>query len=196
MRVKSALKYLYRNPKTGVYTGYWTLSRPTTNYVGAWPPGLLNRTFQVIGKPKTILEPFAGRSKLGVSIDLNPEVKPHIRADAQHLPIRENSFDAVLMDPPYSEEASIHYSDRWTRGRKLPFSIYKALDEAKRIVKPGGYLVLLHTLIVKHPDVKTFKRIAVIGIGTGPNKRIRALQIFRKRSNIQATIIEEEEKKP
>jgi len=180
--MKTSLKYLYKNPKSGVYTGFWYCGRPTGKYVGKWPKGLINRIFELCGYPTSILEPFAGTSRLGISIDLNPKVRPHIRADAQFLPIRDNSFDMVLMDPPYDLTMVYHYSDLWKTQKRsrLKFSFYKAMKEGARVTKPGGHLVILHFLIPKHPDRKKFRRIASIGISTGPNKRIRCLTIFRK----------------
>jgi len=180
--MKTSLKYLYKNPKSGVYTGYWSCGRPTGKYVGKWPKGLINKIFELCGYPTSILEPFAGTSRLGISIDLNPKVRPHIRADAQFLPIKDNSFDMVLMDPPYDLTMVYHYSDLWqTQKRRKPkFSFYKAIKEGARVTKPGGHLVILHFLIPKRPDRKKFRRIASIGVSTGPNKRIRCLTIFRK----------------
>jgi hypothetical protein len=176
------VKYLYRNPYSGIYTGVWECSRPHGKYTGIWPIGLIDRVFQLIGEPGSILEPFAGTSKLGVSIDWNRNVNPHIVADAQHLPIRAESFDCILLDPPYSESYVQHYSDLDQRIKrtKPKFSVYKAIEEACRVVRHGGHVVLLHTLIPKHFGRKDFRRIATIGISTGPNKRIRCLSIFRK----------------
>jgi SAM-dependent methyltransferase len=175
-------KYLYRNPISGVYTGYWSCSRPHGKYTGIWPIGLVERIFRVIGKPESILEPFGGISKLGVSIDWNRNVKPTILADAQHLPIREDSFDCVLLDPPYDNTSVQHYSDLDQRLKrtKPKFGFYKAYIEAARVCKPGGHVALLHTLIPKHIGRESFRRIATIGISTGPNKRIRCLSIYRK----------------
>jgi ubiquinone/menaquinone biosynthesis C-methylase UbiE len=131
--------------------------------------------FEVFGRPEPILEPFAGRSREGLAVDLNPEVRPDILADAQHLPLRDGVFGMVLMDPPYNKQELERYL-----GRRIRFSIYRAIDEAKRVVKPGGYLVLLHTLVPKHVDREHFRRVATIGITTGPNKHIRCLSVFRR----------------
>jgi len=189
MRPRDALNYLYRNPKSGVYTGYWACERPRGPYVGLWPPGLIERIFQITGQPDLILEPFAGLSKLGVSVDINPKVRPDIRADAQKLPIRDDIFDMVLMDPPYEPQAVRHYSDLWqTEPRTRPqFRFYHAWKEGARVTRPGGYLVLLHFIIPKHPGRRKFRRVATIGISTGPNKRIRCLSIFRKSLQVPLT---------
>lgn len=175
-------KYLYQNPESGVYTGFWACSRPHGKYTGIWPFGLIARVFCLIGKPKTILEPFGGISKLGVSIDWNRHVKPTIIADAQHLPIRDESVDGVFVDPPYDSNYVQHYSDLDQRIKrtKPKYRFYHAFAEAGRVCKPGGHVVLLHTLIPKHIGRENFRRVATIGISTGPNKRIRCLTVFRK----------------
>jgi len=183
-------KYLIQNPESGIWYGIWNLPRPTKKYTGVYPPGLIERVFDLIGKPKTILEPFGGISKLGTSIDWNRNVKPHIIADAQYLPIRDQSFDSVFLDPPYSEQYVQHYSelDQRIKRTKPKYSFYKALKEACRAVKEGGYIVLLHTLIPKHPDRNNFRRVAMIGVSTGPNKRIRCLSIYRKNNTLDKFI--------
>jgi len=47
----------------------------------------------------------------------------------------------------------------------------------------------LHTLIPKHPGGEDFKRIATIGISSGPNKRIRCLTIFKKFRSKQTKLL-------
>jgi len=180
--MRNPLKYLYRNPKSGVYTGFWACTRPCGPYTGLWPSGLLERLWVLIGKQKSVFQPFKGLSKVGIGCDWNRNVKPEIVADAQQLPIRDESFDCVLMDPPYSETYVAHYSelDQRIKRTKPKFSFYKSLQEGARIVKPGGFLVILHTLIPKHVGRDKFRRFATIGISTGPNKRIRCLTVFRK----------------
>jgi len=189
MAKKNALKYLYRNPESGVYTGYWSCERPRGPYVGLWPVGLIKRVFQITGRPDLILEPFSGLSRLGIAVDINPKVNPDIRADAQMLPIRDDVFDMVLIDPPYEPQAVRHYSLIWQpeTGKRPQFRFYHSWKEGARVTRPGGYLVLLHFLIPKHPDRKRFKRLATIGISTGPNKRIRCLSIFKKSLQVPLT---------
>ena len=141
--MKDPLKYLYRNPKSGVYTGYWACSRPTGKYTGLWPGGLLKRIWVLIGgKPEKILQPFTGLSKVGVGCDWNRHVHPDIIADAQHLPIKDDSFDCVLLDPPYTQTYVAHYAalDQRIARSKPKFSIYKAFGEGARVTRPGGFL--------------------------------------------------------
>lgn len=135
-------KYLYRHPRTGNYTGFWACGRVIGPYTGRWPPGLVRRIYEFCSRPENVLEPFGGTSKLGVSIDLNREVRPTVLAG--------------------------------------PLRFYRALEEAARCVRPGGWLAVLHFLIPNGPRDARVKRVATIGISSGPNKRIRCLSIFRK----------------
>ena len=137
MTRQHAKKYLYQNPKSGVYTGFWACSRPHGKYTGIWPGGLIERVFELVGKPQTILEPFAGTSKLGVGIDLNRNGSPTIVGDAQQLPIRNDSFDMVLLDPPYTQTYVEHYAllHQPVHRTKPKFRFYHALHEAGRVTK-------------------------------------------------------------
>ncbi|MEM2108144.1 MAG: hypothetical protein QXL10_02530 [Candidatus Bathyarchaeia archaeon] len=182
------LKFLYYNPESGVYTGFWACSRPRGQYTGIWPYGLLQRVFRLIGQSDSILEPFGGTSKLGVSVDLNPHVRPHIIADAQFLPIRDESFGLVLVDPPYNQLYVEHYSSLHQNvpRTKPKLSVYRALREAVRVCRKGGYIVLLHFLIPVNVNPNCLRRVATIGVGTGPNKRIRCLTIFQKLGEVNA----------
>lgn len=49
-----------------------------------------------------MLHLFGGMSKFGVRLDIDRVVKPHILGDAWLPPFAENSFDVVVIDPPYS----------------------------------------------------------------------------------------------
>jgi len=126
------LKYLYQNPQTGKWTGFWACARPLGKYTGLWPSTLIERIFEFCGKPNTILEPFGGKSKLGVSVDINQDVRPTVVADAQHLPFRDSSFDMVLADPPYEDPFVRHYAN--LAKKRIKFHFYRALAECARFV--------------------------------------------------------------
>jgi len=140
--MRNPLKYLYQNPDSGVYTGFWACSRPHGKYTGLWPGGLLERIWVLIGKPESIFQPFQGLSKVGIGCDWNRHVHPDIVADAQHLPIKDNAFDCVLLDPPYTATYIAHYAslDQRIARSKPKFSFYKALAEGARVTRPGGFL--------------------------------------------------------
>jgi len=169
----SPLKYLYKNPKTGILTGLWACGRSSGKYWGTWPPGLIWRVKALWYHGGRILEPFGGVAHIDISTDLNRDLNPTVLADAHRLPFRDNTFSLVLMDPPYSQEyEKLYHSPR--------VHLVKAIHESMRVLKPGGILALLHFLCPKNPSIGPFRRIALIGITCGVNHRIRALSVWRK----------------
>ena len=151
-------------------TGHWALPRPIGKYKTRHPDQLISRLEVLIGPwtNKRILHLFCGVSKFPnakeeVRIDINSEVNPDYVLDLRKdkLPFPNDYFDVVYADPPYYD-----------------FPPYCFVDEAVRVLKPLGFLVILHQLVYCTP--KNTKRWACISVGTGPNMRLRCLNIFRK----------------
>ena len=116
----------------------------------------------------------------GVTVDMvsDEQRKPQHIARAEQLPFPAESFDLYLSDPPYSPGDSEKYGCPPWRSRA-------AMDEARRVLKPGGHYCLLN---VRYP---TFRRkdwnfIGLIGVVTGANRTIRLLSIFQKPEGKQA----------
>lgn len=146
-------------------TGHWACPRPHGKYKEIYPPTFIDRLQSIIGsfEGKKILHLFAGSSKIGVRVDNNPNVEPDylIDLEKEKLPFNDNSFDIVLADPPYHD-----------------FKPYSFVKESVRVLKPDGFLCILHFLVYIRP--KGTKRWACIGVSCGSNTRMRALNIFRK----------------
>lgn len=51
---------------------------------------------------KTVLQLFGGLSRWGVTLDLDPKTRPQVIGDAWLPPFKTNSFDVVILDPPYA----------------------------------------------------------------------------------------------
>ena len=116
---------------------------------------------------KKILHLFSGLSKIGDTCDINPNFKPKYVIDCtDKLPFPTESYDVVLAEPPYYE------------GHNYGVKPYSFIKEAARVLKIGGFLVILHTLRYTIP--KGMKGYALIGISTGPNLKARWLNIFQK----------------
>lgn len=49
----------------------------------------------------TVLQLFGGRSSFGTRLDVDPFVHPEVIGDAWLPPFASNSFDVVIIDPPY-----------------------------------------------------------------------------------------------
>lgn len=92
-------------------------SYPILKYKKAW--SFPERTEKFIKSKSSgkILHVCCGSSKFGdVRIDIEPQDKGVIKADIFHLPIKEQSFDTVICDPPwhipYHLRTKIHYELR------------------------------------------------------------------------------------
>lgn len=67
----------------------------------SYPPNV-EKLLRKITKGATVLQLFGGLSRWGVRMDIDPTVKPDIIADAWIPPFRKDSFDVVIIDPPYA----------------------------------------------------------------------------------------------
>ena len=134
----------------------WHLPRPNgTKYPGSFPLHFEKRLFQIY-RPSSILQPFGGACEYGLRLDVNPSTKPMIVADAHYLPFRDDSFDFVLCDPPYS----VDLSGRLYKTGEIKEKQY--IKEAVRVTKLGGYLALYHWVMPPRPKNMRYDRLIVI----------------------------------
>lgn len=152
----------------------WTLPRPPqSRYKGGFPLHFERNLVQLLGYPERILHPFGGRAELGVRVDINPAVEPDVVADAHQLPFDDDTFDLVVLDPPYSdEEARDLYGTP-----PLRTSVYTA--EAVRVLRPGGWLAVYGDREPRRPPrCNHTLRILVV---LRPSHRPRVCMVFQKR---------------
>lgn len=134
----------------------WHLPRPNgTLYTGGFPLHFEKRLFRTY-KPRLILQPFGGKAEYGIRCDINPDVLPDIVCDAHNLPFKEESFDFVLCDPPYSTDLS----GRLYKTGPIKESLF--VKEAVRVCKTGGYVGLYHWVMSPRPKHTRPDRIIVI----------------------------------
>jgi SAM-dependent methyltransferase len=121
------------------------------------------------------LQPFGGRAELGIRCDLDPSLEPDHVCDAHDLPFPDESFDCVILDPPYSdEEARELYAANLP---KLRPSVYT--KEAVRVLKRGGWLVVYGDREPRRPPCcNHHSRILVV---LRPGHRPRICMVFQKR---------------
>jgi SAM-dependent methyltransferase len=171
-------KYPITIEDKGWVYGVWycgTSWHPAKIY-GQYPPTFLKRALALFPKVKFILHcPSGTVTGPGICVDIknNNVVKPKIIADSSCLPFQNNSFDLWLADPPYSYKDSRKYGTP-------PFSLPKMMKEAQRILKPGGYLGVLHVYYPSYSR-KVFKLVALICVVTGFLRKTRIFSIFQKR---------------
>lgn len=173
-------------PKTCMDKGwiYGTWYCPTawmkTHFYGQFPLTYLKRVLALFPGAKDILHcpsgtlTFENNGVTHTTVDLirDDQRKPQVLASALSLPFPDNSFDLYVSDPPYSNDDSKKYGTP-------PFNLKKAMDEAHRVLRPGGYWSLLH---VRYPSFRRAKWnfLGLIGVVTGANRTIRLHSIFQK----------------
>lgn len=164
---------------------YWACGRPMKAYRGAYPERYLERLEEIISmKGKQVVHLFAGTSskinKSDVTVDITESVEPDLLEDCtKKISIKDNFADVVLVDPPYDTDKMIYGQPLYGTDYVKPYSF---CNEAVRITKPGGFICILHQLVYK--TLKDTDRYAIIPITTGPNMRIRVLNIFRKKNRL------------
>ncbi|MCP6727470.1 MAG: hypothetical protein KJI69_05675 [Patescibacteria group bacterium] len=163
-----------------VYTDIWACGRPMGKYSGTYPMGFMKRLANLIDFDcKIILHLFSGSVHIlqnHDTLDIKKELNPKIVADARgKFPIKNNKYDVVIADPPYDSDWKVYGKKLYRTDVVKPYSFVK---EAVRVTKPSGYICILHHLSYKTPEGTIRK--GMIGITTGPNMRIRLLNIFKK----------------
>ena len=89
-----------------VKTITWVLPRPRKNkYKGGFPLHFEQKLWRELGSPSKVLHPFGGMAELGDRVDINPDTRPDAIGDAHDLHwIADDSYDLVILDPPYDDE--------------------------------------------------------------------------------------------
>ena len=170
----------------GIYRDTWGLGPSTSKYPGSFPRGLLPRMKRKNWWGSERLWMFSGGFKdpAGTTVDINPKVRPDVVADCESLPFDDESFDFVMLDPPYSElEARQLYNLDYC-------NIFKVINEAARVTQPGGCMAVLHRLAPwfapqENEHKKRMQPVAVVGVYTiAGYVNMRALTVWRKRETM------------
>lgn len=119
------------------------------------------------------LQMFSGASDFGVTTDMRAETGAQIVAPFDAIPCPDESFGAVLADPPYAD----HWQGEWHGDLPKPKHI---LREAARLTRPGGLIGILHIIIIPAYRDMGVKRIALHPVLAGPNNAVRVFNVFKK----------------
>lgn len=146
---------------------------------GGYPIRFLEKAYEWLGvtDPDKVLHLCGGSMQRGITVDIRVEMCPTVVADVRNTPFEDESFDWIMADPPYSEE---YAENLYGTGKHYP-KPGQILKEASRLLRPGGYVGLLHF------QVPMFRKplclVEVRGITTGLGFAIRAFTILRKDSS-------------
>lgn len=156
----------------------WVLPRPASKYPGCFPLHFEIKLLRLLGltPDSKILQPFGGKGKYGIRMDIDPSVEPDVVGDAHCLPFEDNAFDLVLCDPPYSDE----YAKRLYGTPKLKWG--KWTTEAVRVCKYEGYVVIYHCIAT--PSIRDTILVKRILIENRRWHKARIVHIHQKRPDL------------
>jgi hypothetical protein len=143
---------------------------------GRYPKGWLTHVLKLrlMGDVRRdeILHVCSGTLTEAWTVDLRLEATPRVVANGIHLPFRDASFKAVMIDPPYSVEYA-----RNLYGTENPRPSW-LLREAARVVVPGGRIGFMHVAVPFAPPGCFLVTVRAITIGVG--FRVRAWTTYEK----------------
>ena len=143
---------------------------------GGYPRRFLEKAFEIMGvtDPEKVLHVCSGSMKIGITVDMRPEMHPKIVADARSLPFAADTFQWIMTDPPYSQE---YAENLYGTGDAYP-NPHSLCDECLRVLKPGGYLGFMHHIVPKFHKPGRLLKVYTITQGVGYN--VRAWSLFTK----------------
>lgn len=143
---------------------------------GGYPKRFLEWAYREmrVDDPRCVLHLCSGSVRHGYTIDARESVQPLIVADVRHLPIRSESFQWILADPPYAAD----YAKNLYHTEAVYPTPGEILKECARVCVTGGLIGLLHFIVPMTRKPLKIKR--VFGITTGNGSAIRAWTLPEK----------------
>lgn len=162
-------EYVEHPVKKKVYTTLWACPRQLTHGWGC--PSILERMNDFLGKKPDVYFGLTDgiEDEDGVTVDIDESNDPDVVADWKDLPFEDGKFEFSFWDPPYDKRYS------------------KGLREILRVTSKR--IAILHQLVYPNPD--GWQKRAIIAVTTGPNMRIRCLQIYDRKGERLEEFVEE-----
>lgn len=162
--------------------GFVALGPNVTGYPGGYPNGYLEFLRRKGWWGHDRLHLCSGSVQDGITVDIYydfDKVRPTVVCDLQvGVPFKDESFDAVIIDPPYSERLA---QDLYS----LPLlNVKNLLQEAERVCRPDGWVIMLDITVWPEQLFGARKLVrsalyAMYVANRGPNP-LRAIQVWRK----------------
>lgn len=153
--------------------------REGRRYYGTFPEGFIKKLKSLGVWQEPVVDLTAGENmNADVRLDINPAVRPDVVCDSTRAPLRDSFAGLVILDPYYSNED-------YAKVGLPPFKFYRFVDEACRIVRPGGYVAILHQRNFSRRGHKEMELYALVAISVGPDRLLRVLQVWRKKPSIE-----------
>jgi hypothetical protein len=122
-------------------------------------------------KDLTVLHLFGGKADFGTRLDIDPTLHPDVIGDAWLPPFAKDSFDVVIMDPPYIGNF------RTMSNQKTRALFAAAAWIARRRV------VWFHTVWIESPARCILEKAWLVKVGRHCN--VRCLQFFTPTSSAE-----------
>jgi hypothetical protein len=116
---------------------------------------------------QTVLQLFGGHSRFGTRLDIDPSVHPDAIGDAWLPPFGQDSFDVVIIDPPYV-----------TLNAQLKHALFAAANNIART-----RVIWFSTIWVAASSGLSAEAAWLVRVGDSCN--VRCLQYFRIREKLQ-----------
>ncbi len=124
-------------------------------------PAAVERQLRALTAGKRTLQMFGGRSTWGTTLDIDPSTKPHVVGDAWLSPFGRDSFDVVILDPPY-----FHLNAN-EKGQLLRQAAFIARER----------VIWFHTIWIYSARSLPIERAWLVRVGD--NCAVRCIQVFK-----------------
>jgi hypothetical protein len=168
----------------GRITGFWMEGnnyRNKSRLYGAYPPSYLKRMrllFPEEFRDGRVLHLFSGsipssKDAQILTLDINPDMNPDILCDASEVDkYLSVQFDLILADPPYDHN--------YVRYGTEPVNKRKVVHACSKIIKPGGHLVWLDTIMPQWAKKDGWRLAGTIALLQSTNHKVRVATILEK----------------
>jgi len=163
----------------GRLSGMWLVGNTyrgaySDKYYGAYPHSYLDRVLSLFPDMEAF-HLFSGMVDAPLSMDLATRSKAKIIGDAHQMPIKSDSLEFLIADPPYTKEDAARYGTP-------PIGKIRILRECWRVLQMGGFLVWLDLTYPQHhyKDWFNFSLYGLIGVVISTQHRIRLCTVLQK----------------